>query len=292
MGAAESLSLRQSLPGPVCFVFGGGGSLGAVQVGMMQALSEQMIAPDLVIGTSVGSLNGAFVAQDPKGATNRLSHIWSRITREQVFPGGILSQARTLQHSKTHLFPNSGLAKLIDEFLGAGATFEELELPCAAVTTEIETASPHVLKTGPLQSALLASTAIPGIFPPIERDGRAFYDGGVVSNVPLRQALDMGARSLVVLDCNFPGHELPEPESLPEVILFTAMVTMRSQAQHEAPLVASHVPVVYIPGPTAHRISPLNFEHTQHLIERSYDAARPFLDNLKIEGPGLYGPSS
>src|SRR5581483_10260841 len=96
----------ENLPRPVGYVLGGGGSLGAVQVGMLQALGEHDITPGVVAGTSVGSLNGAVVALDPASAANRLSHLWARLTREQVFPGGLLAQARTLQHARTHLFPS------------------------------------------------------------------------------------------------------------------------------------------------------------------------------------------
>jgi NTE family protein len=256
---------------------------------MLEALTERGVTPDLVIGTSVGSLNGAVIALNPNGAANRLSHAWARITRHQVFPGGLLAQARTLQRTKTHLFPNTGLAAVIAEFIGSTTTFEDLSLPFAAVTMDVATASPYVIREGALQPALLASAAIPGIFPPFDLDGRRFYDGGVVANVPLQQALAMGARSLVVLDCTFPGHVLPPPESLAETVLFTAMVTMRTQSILEAPLVAAHIPVVYLPGPAACRCSPFNFDSTAILIEEAYDAALPFLQELHVDGPGLYG---
>jgi len=134
------------LPRPVGYVLGGGWSLGAVQVGMLQALSEHDIAPDIVTGTSVGSLNGAVVALDPASAANRLSHLWARITRDQVFPGGLLAQVRTLQHSRTHLFPSTGLAAVIAGFLGTGTTFAELTLPFAALAMDVATARPHVLR--------------------------------------------------------------------------------------------------------------------------------------------------
>jgi NTE family protein len=281
-----------ALPRPLGFVLGGGGSLCAVQVGMLQALAELPIHPDLVVGTSVGSLNGAVVALDPKGAANRLSHAWARITRKQVFPGGLLSQVRTLERSKTHLFPNSGLAALVADFVGPTAQFEDLSLPFSAVTTDVATASPHVVNTGALLPALLASAAIPGIFPWVDHDGRRLYDGGVVANVPLRQALAMGARSLVILDCQFPGHLLPPPETLAETLLFTAMVTMRTQVVLEAPLVATEVPVVYLPGPAAHRISPFDFASTSLLVEDAYEASRAFLEGLRVDGPGLYGSPS
>jgi NTE family protein len=111
------------LPRPVGYVLSGGASWGAVQVGMLQALGERDIVPGIVAGTSVGSLNGAVVAQDPKGAANRLSHLWARLTRGDVFPGGLLAQARTLQRAKTHLFSSAGLATVITDFLGADITF-------------------------------------------------------------------------------------------------------------------------------------------------------------------------
>lgn len=288
----ESPKSDLGLERPVGFVLGGGGSLGAVQVGMLEALAERRVTPDLVIGTSVGSLNGAVVARDPTSAANRLSHAWARITRQQVFPGGLLAQARTLERSKTHVFPNTGVAQVVTDFLGATTTFEDLTLPFAAVATDVATATPYVLRSGPLLPALLASAAIPGIFPPVDHEGRRFYDGGVVANVPLQQALAMGARSLVVLDCTFPGHLLPPPESLAEILLFTANVTMRSQTLLSVPLVADQIPVVYLPGPVACRCSPFNFSLTAVLIEGAYEAASSFLRNLEIDGPGLYGSPS
>jgi NTE family protein len=105
----------------------------------------------------------------------------------------------------------------------------------------------------------------------------------------MRQAVAMGARSLVVLDCNFPGNVPEVSGSIAEVLFYTVMVTMRSQAVLEAPLVATDVPVVYLHGPEPVRVSPLDFRQTGPLIENAYEAARVFLDELKINGPGLYG---
>ena len=277
------------LPRPVGYVLGGGGSLGAVQVGMLQALGERDVPPDIVAGTSVGSLNGAVLAMDPRSAANRLSHMWARLSRERVFPGGLLAQARTLQHTRTHLFPSTGLATIIGDFIGADLTFADLALPFAAITTDIATARPYVLRDGRLLPALLASSAIPGIYPLVELGPVRLYDGGLVANVPMRQAVAMGARSLVVLDCNFPGNVPEVSGSIAEVLFYTVMVTMRSQAVLEAPLVATDVPVVYLHGPEPLRVSPLDFRQTGLLIENAYEAARVFLNELKISGPGLYG---
>ncbi|MEV6911834.1 patatin-like phospholipase family protein [Amycolatopsis sp. NPDC051071] len=277
-----------NLPQPIGFVLGGGGSLGAMQVGMLQAISEAGISPDLVVGTSVGSLNAAVLALgDEPGA--RLTRIWSRMTRHEAFPGGVLSQVRTLRHSKTNLFPNTGLAAIVDEHVGEGVRFEDLALPLGVVATDVDTAEPLLIRSGPVLVPLLASCAIPGIYPPVPFEGHMLYDGGLVANVPMRQALAMGAKSLVVLDCAFPGKMPGTPQTFAEVMMFTAMISMRNQAVLEAPIAAAEVPVVYVPGPKPVRVSPLDFSHTTTLTSEAYEAAKTYLGELRIDGPGLYG---
>lgn len=278
-----------SLPRPVAFVLGGGGSLGAMQVGMLRALETHGVRPDLVVGTSVGSLNGAVLALDPDGAAELLPKIWVHMTRHEAFPGGVFSQVRTLRHAKTNLFPNTGLATIIREHLGEDATFDDLRLPLGVVTTEVDTAEPWLFRSGPLLPPLLASAAIPGIYPAVEHEGKLLYDGGLVANVPMRQALGMGAKSLVVLDCAFPGQIPSPPQTIAEVLMYTAMISMRNQAVLEAPAAALRAPVVYLPGPVPVRLSPLDFRHTATLTESAFQAADTFLDTLVVRGPGLYG---
>ncbi|MFI7123341.1 patatin-like phospholipase family protein [Amycolatopsis sp. NPDC049868] len=277
-----------NLPQPIGFVLGGGGSLGAMQVGMLRALTEAGVAPDLVVGTSVGSLNAAVLALGGE-SSDRLDRIWSRMTRHEAFPGGVLSQVRTLRHSKTNLFPNTGLAAIVDEHIGEGVRFEDLALPLGVVATDVDTAEPLLIRSGPVLAPLLASCAIPGIYPPVPFGERMLYDGGLVANVPMRQALAMGAKSLVVLDCAFPGKMPGTPQTFAEVMMFTAMISMRNQAVLEAPIAAAEVPVVYIPGPKPVRVSPLDFSHTAALTAEAYDAAKTYLGELSVDGPGLYG---
>ncbi|MFJ1763869.1 patatin-like phospholipase family protein [Amycolatopsis sp. NPDC088138] len=277
------------LPRPIGFVLGGGGSLGAMQVGMLRAVAEAGITPDLAVGTSVGSLNAAVLALTHDDPIERLRGIWAHMTRDEAFPGGVLSRVRTLTQSKTHLFPNSGLTKIVNEHVGPGRRFEDLALPLGVVTTQVDTAEPLLIRSGPLLEPLLASCAIPGIFPPVAYEGRLLYDGGLVANVPMRQALAMGAKSLVVFDCAFPGKLPAEPRTFAEVMMFTAMISMRNQAVLEAPLAASQVPVVYLPGPAPVRVNPLDFGHTDALAAEAYDAAREFLDGISVSGAGLYG---
>ncbi|WP_410651680.1 patatin-like phospholipase family protein [Amycolatopsis sp. cmx-4-54] len=277
-----------NLPQPIGFVLGGGGSLGAMQVGMLRALTEAGITPDLVAGTSVGSLNAAVLALGDESG-DRLDRIWSRMTRHEAFPGGVFSQVRTLRHSKTNLFPNTGLAAIVDEHIGEGVRFEDLALPLGVVATDVDTAEPFLIRSGPVLAPLLASCAIPGIYPPVPFGKRMLYDGGLVANVPMRQALAMGAKSLVVLDCAFPGKMPGTPQTFAEVLMFTAMISMRNQAVLEAPIAAAEVPVVYVPGPKPVRVSPLDFSHTTALTAEAYEAAKTYLGELSVDGPGLYG---
>src|SRR5262245_41653462 len=129
----DALRGRFGLPTPVGFVLGGGGSLGAMQVGMLRALAQHDITPDIVVGTSVGSVNGALLALDPDRAADRLALIWSKMTRTVVFPGGPLAQLRTLRQHRNYLFPNDGLAAVLTEALGPAADFADLALPFGTV---------------------------------------------------------------------------------------------------------------------------------------------------------------
>jgi NTE family protein len=216
--------------------------------------------------------------------------MWARITRRMVFPGGPLGSLRTLRRERNHLFPNSGLRVLMQTSLGQVHRFADLALPLHVVATDVRTAAPFVMGAGDLLPALLASTAIPGIFPPVAVGDHILYDGVVVANVPVTQALAAGAQSLVVLDTTFPGQVPPPPTTLAEALFFTAMVSMHAQSVLETPLAAARVPVVYMPGPQLQRVSPLEFDHTATLIEGGYLAAKRFLADLRVTGPGLYGP--
>lgn len=279
----------EGLPSPVAFVLGGGGSLGAIQIGMLRALAEHGITPDLVVGTSVGSVNGALVAADPEHAADRLAGIWSTMTKSVVFPGGPLTQLRNLRKHRNHLFSSVGLAAVVSAALGDVTDFAQLTLPFGAVAVDAASGLAVLLRSGPLVPAILASSAIPGIYPPVELDGQVLYDGGVLANVPIRQALAMGARSLVLLDCAFPGHLPDVPATMAETLMFWATLGMRNQAVLEAELAAATVPVLYLPGPAVLAITPLDFTHTAALTADAHTAASDFLAGLTITGPGLYG---
>src|SRR5690606_22795993 len=150
----------------VAFVLGGGGVLGAHEVGMLRALREAGVIPDLVVGTSIGAVNGVFVAASPDTAVERLTGLWSDDSVREVFGARVWSRLWTLARSGTHLHSNEPLRRMLEELLPA-RTFEELAVPFQCVAAGIETAMAHWFTGGPLAPAVLASSAVPALLPPV-----------------------------------------------------------------------------------------------------------------------------
>jgi NTE family protein len=170
---------------------------------MLRAVHEAGIAPDLLVGTSAGALNAAFIGKGFTAArVAELGRIWGTLRTKDVFPGiGFWSSVRALIGSGTLASP-SGLEAIIDRHVAA--THAELTIPTAVIASELATGSAVAFKDGDLRGHVLASAAIPGVFPPVTVDGRTFIDGGVSSHVPLLPAKDLGAKTMVVFDTGFP----------------------------------------------------------------------------------------
>lgn len=268
------------LPRPIGFVLGGGGSLGAVQVGMLRALFERNIKPDLVVGTSIGAFNGAVLAADPANAVHALEHFWRSSKRADAFPLRGIKPFLHWRRTRSSFYPNDGLIRSIHSVLDDFANIEDLLLPYGAVAVDVERGVPVLFRWGQLESALLASAAIPGIFPPVMREGRLFYDGGLGNDVPMRDAVAMGAQSLVVLDTTSPTASLHAPDSLMDLFSYVTEVYARQMVLRDL-VELSHMPILYPPSPAPGTMSPLDLDHTDELLESSYDDTVVYL-NLKM----------
>ena len=265
----------------VAFVFSGGGPLGALQVGALKALVERNVLPDLVVGTSVGAVNASAMAFQPSSlGVERLERAWDQLGENDLFPGsGMATWSRMLRRGD-RIFDNSGMRKLIETNLGLTATFEDAQIPLGIVTTELMTGEERLFTSGPILDPLLASTAMPGAFPPVTIDGLRYIDGGVVNNVPIVPALDLGASTIYVL--NTTAHtQQRRPLNRPMDYLMHAFALARSQRlKIERQFVdTERVKLVMLP------IVPLDFfvpftslDHTRTLIERSYEDTSRFLD--------------
>ena len=180
------------------FVLGGGGLLGAHEVGMLRALAEAGIKPDLVVGTSIGALNGVLVAADPAGAADRLSRMWQGEELRLAFSEKLWGRAVRLVRSGTHLHSFESLRQLLAGAL-PGPDFADLELPFQCVAASIEGASARWFSSGPVVPAVMASCAVPGLLPPVEIDGSHYFDGGLVDSIPVGRAVTLGASTVYVL---------------------------------------------------------------------------------------------
>lgn len=273
-------------PRPVAFVFSGGGSLGAVQVGQLEALAAFGMEPDLVVGVSVGALNGAILAE--KGLVDALpvlKEIWHGLTREHIFPGGLLSQALCLIQTRLNLFRQDRLGDLICRTLTA-RRFQDLMLPFGVLATELLANRGCLFRQGPLHPALLASSAIPGIYPPQIIDGVVYVDGGLTANVPLAAAEEMGAGAIVVLDAGNTCHRRQAPKHLADLMAAVMHTTLRQRVLVEAAVLAERLPILYLPTPCITDIGLLDFQATDQLIEQSRDLTISFLAAACPPRPG------
>jgi NTE family protein len=219
---------RSSTTPKVAFVLGGGGVMGASEVGMLQALLERGIMPELVVGTSVGALNGAAIAAAPGLQTVEvLRRIWLGIDEDRVFGGSIFAVGANLVRTRTSLHSNRPLRELITALLPA-KTFEDLTVPFQCVAASIERAAEHWFTTGSLADAILASAAVPGILPPVEIDGEHFVDGGIVNSIPISRAVELGAKEIYVLQVG----RIERPLEPPRTPLQVAMVAFEIARRH------------------------------------------------------------
>jgi NTE family protein len=265
----------------VAFVFSGGGPLGALQVGALRALYEHAVRPDIAVGTSVGALNATFLAFDPTPeGIDSLTKLWLGLTDQDLFPGGRFKAtwARLLTKGN-RVFDNSGIKALITKRLGE-ARIEDAQLPLGIVATDLESGGERVFQAGRVLEPLLASTAMPSVFPPVEIDGRMYTDGGVCNNVPIGPAVTMGARTVYVMDSTSHSHQR-RPLVRPMDFLLHAFSLARAQRlEVERELYSERVNLIMLPSPSLDFFVPFaSMDHTAKLIELGYERVKHFLED-------------
>ena len=261
------------------FVLSGGGSLGAVQVGMLQALVARGVTPDLVVGTSAGALNAGYVAGH--GLTveslEGLAKVWTGLRRRDVFPLHAPRLAAPAVGRAPSLCPDGPLRRLVGEHL----TFERLEeatIPLHIVTTDVRTGEEVLLSEGDAVDAIVASAAIPAVFPSVRIGGRDLVDGGIADNAALSQAVALGADVVYVLPTGY-ACALPTPPATP---LSSAMHALTLLIEQRLILEVAHyaqrVDVRVLPPLCPLSVSSIEFGHAALLVERARKATERWLD--------------
>jgi NTE family protein len=257
--------------------------LGAAEVGMLQALFEHEIRPDLIVGTSVGAINGALVAADPSpAAVDRLRGVWEELASRRIFAGSVFARAGTLVRTRTHLHPREPLRDLLTAHLPV-QTFAELRVPFQCVAACIERAAEHWFTDGPLVEAVLASCAVPGLLPPVEWDGEHYLDGGLVHSIPVGRAVALGADTIYVLHVGRIDRPLRPPTKPWEVATVAFEIARRHRFAADLAALPAGVTLHVLPAgdeapPAAANLRYRDFSGVRERIDRAHVAARDYLD--------------
>ncbi len=260
------------------FVLAGGGSLGAVEVGMLQAMMARRIVPDMVVGTSVGAINGFHFAADPTSAgVDRLARIWCELTTSAVFPRSALRTVLALFGRRRSLLDPAPLEVLLEKHLPR-RRIEEAVLPCTIIATDALGGGEVLLDSGNAVQALLASTAIPALFPPIQIGNTYLLDGGISNNAPISTAIALGATRVIVLPTGFSCALERPPSGVVGMVLHAFNLMVARQLTRDIERFASAVDIAVAPPLCPVPNSSYDFSNTRELIERARSSTESWLD--------------
>jgi NTE family protein len=266
------------------FVLGGGGVLGAVEVGMLRALFERGIVPDLVLGTSIGALNGAMVAREPQlSVIDKLTELWKGANQQaQVYGDRPLRTVRRAVSTGTHLWSSKPLHQaLVDEF--GDVTFEQLPVRFQVCAASIERAAEHWFDSGSVVDAVVASAAVPGLLPPAKVGDEHYLDGGIVNSIPLGRAVQLGATRVFVLQVGRIDRPLTVPRRPWEVARVSFEIARRHRFIRELEELPAGVEAHVLPargtsGKDDTLLGSRDFAGVQQRIDDTYAAAAAYLD--------------
>ena len=262
------------MPHKIAFVLGGGGRWGAVEVGMLKALNERGIEPDLILGTSIGAFNGSVIADQPGDAgVKRLLDLWEELAESGVFVGRLIDRIRNLATFQPGIHATRELQIVLEHVHGTGKRIENLAIPFQCVAASIEHSGEHWFTEGPLIDALLATAAVPALFPPVEIDGEHFYDGGLVNSVPLDRAVELGAETIYVLQVGRIESPLRPPRHLHESALIAFEIARRHMFARALKNLPSDIELHLLPSG-----NPVAFDDRRQLKYRDTGSTKEFVE--------------
>ena len=260
------------------FVLSGGGSLGSVQAGMLLALAERDITPELLVGTSVGAVNAAWLAGHPGlDGARTLGEVWHTVRRADVFPARPLLGLLGFAGRRDHLVSAGPLRALLRRHL----TFDRIEqspVPLHVVATDLTSGEEVVLSTGEVVDAVAASAAIPGVFPPVNLDGRLLVDGGVSNDVPIAHAVERGATTVYVLPTGYACGLHRPPASALGVAMQSLTLLLQQKLGADIARFSQLVDLRVLPPICPLAVSPIDFSHSAELIKRSHELSASWLE--------------
>jgi NTE family protein len=269
----------------IAFVLSGGASLGAIQVGMLRALYEREIAPDLIVGSSVGAINGAYVASRPQTVptAEALAGVWRSLRTLEVFPPNPVTAVLALLGHRDHFVPNFGLKALLESH-EQFTRLEDAAIPLQVIATEVLSGAERRLSRGDARAAVLASSAIPGVYPAIEFDGEVLVDGGVSDNTPISIAAELGATTIYVLPTGIPCTLPAPPKGAVPMLVHAITLAINQRLLRDIEQFSHQAKLTVLPPPCPEGVLASDFGHADQLIEQGYELAREALAHADPAG--------
>ncbi len=272
------------------FVLSGGGNLGSVQAGMLQALFRAGIKPDLIVGTSVGAVNGGWLAGRGMDADiSELAEVWRNMRRTDVFPTRLFGGLLGFVGRSDHLVPSSGLRKILEREL----TFDRLEnslIPFHVVATNLLTGVDVLLSRGDAIDAICASSAIPGVFPAVRMNDMTLVDGGVINNCPISHAIQLGATDVWVLPCGYACALAEPPKGALGTALQAISLLVQQRLRIDAERYADSCNLRIAPVLCPIRIPPTDFSKADQMIRDSDELTTAWLADPAVAMVDPLGP--
>ena len=270
MGRKQPVTTQKT----TAFVLSGGASLGAIQAGMLEALYERRIRPDLIVAASVGSVNGAFIASRPQtpATARELAGVWGELSRGEVFPLNPITGLLGFLGARDHLVPDGSLRRLIAEHLGFDR-LEQAPIPLHVIGTDAISGEELRLSSGDALQAVLASIALPGVFAPVRWQGRQLIDGGVANNAPISHAIELGAERVYVLPTGTACDLSEPPHGALGMLLHSMSLLVMRRLLVEIELLKDRCELVVLPPPCPLRVSPMDFSQSEELVRLGYSGA-------------------
>jgi len=261
------------------FVLSGGASLGAVQAGMLRALYELGITADLLVGTSAGALNAAFLASRPQTVetARSLRRLWCDLHRDDVFPVSMRALVGGLCGRRDHLVPDAALRRLVRKYLEYDDLADAV-VPVHVVAYDVVAGREVLLSEGPATEAITASAAIPGVFPPVSIGDQRLIDGGVVNNTPISHAVALGAERVYVLPTQTGPRSIARPPvGAIDAAIHALSLLVDARFAADVARFADEVELIVLPAPNARRVQPTDFAHAGRLSAEALGACRELL---------------
>jgi NTE family protein len=265
-----------AIEGKTAFVFNGGGSLGAIQVGMLRVLLSYGLKPDFVVGASVGAINASYFASAPDAeCVARLGQIWSGLRRADIFPF-TLTSAFGLIRRRGHIVDPGKLRRVVETNLPC-SRIEDSKIPLHIMATTQEGIGIR-LSSGSAVDAILASTAIPGVFPAVDINGEALMDGAVAANTPVRLAADLGASRIIILPTGYACALKEPPRGAIARALHAITLMIAWQLIYELERMPEDIQVHLVPTLCPLAVSPFDFSKSKELIERAAESTQKWIE--------------